>query len=48
MAGPFDEETHFLCEAPIGAFGEGCDPSPVRKASWGEIKARFSETTSDK
>ena len=48
MAGPFDEETHFNCEAPIGAFGEGCVPSPVVKQSWGEIKARFSETTSGK
>jgi hypothetical protein len=48
LAGPFEDEDHSSCEAPIGAFGEGCTATPVLDTSWGHLKARFSTPGSSK
>ena len=41
LEGPFEDENHVLCEGPIGAFGAGCNPTPVFDSSWGSIKAKY-------
>ncbi|MCB9464328.1 MAG: right-handed parallel beta-helix repeat-containing protein [Candidatus Eisenbacteria bacterium] len=46
LIGPFGDG-HRECQGPIGAYPAGCEVTPLKTTSWGDLKRRFGGSSAD-
>ena len=46
LIGPFGDG-HRECQGPIGAYPAGCEVTPLKATSWGDLKRRFGGSSAD-